>query len=315
MSDPSRQQDHGRHLVLGEGGADPGHPWAAVPWRTILATVGIVLATVVVVQVVLVAVRVIAWTIVAGFFAIVLSPAVRRVQHRVGGRRAVAVGIVVFSTLAIVIGMMTLFLMPVRAQLVQVLSDLPGTIKDAADGQGAVGKLVTKLHLNSYVRDHEDELQRAADNLSSKSFDIATTALNAVLAFVTITVTAFLLLTQAEAMGRATLGVIPHRRRESFRRTAVDAAAAVSGYMVGNLLISLVAGTTSFICLLALQVPNPFVLALWVAFADLIPLVGATLGAAVVVLAAFLDSTTAGIIALIFFVLYQQIENSVLYPR
>ena len=61
--------------------------------------------------------------------------------------------------------------------------------------------------------------------------------------------------------------------------------------------------------------PNPAVFALWVAFADLIPLVGATLGAAVAVLAAYLHSPTAGAVALVFFVVYQQFENSVLQPN
>jgi predicted PurR-regulated permease PerM len=84
--------------------------------------------------------------------------------------------------------------------------------------------------------------------------------------------------------------------------------------MVGNLLISLVAGVAAFICLVSLGVPSPVVLALWVAFADLIPLVGAIIGAAVAVIAAFLTSQAAGIIAIIFFVVYQQVENSVLYP-
>jgi len=64
----------------------------------------------------------------------------------------------------------------------------------------------------------------------------------------------------------------------------------------------------------ALGIPSPVVLALWVAFADLIPLVGATLGAAVCVIAAYLHSPTAGIITIVFFVVYQQIENGVLYP-
>ena len=58
--------------------------------------------------------------------------------------------------------------------------------------------------------------------------------------------------------------------------------------------------------------PSPLILALWVAFADLIPLVGATLGAIAAVIAAFFVSPTAGVIALVFFALYQQFENGVL---
>ena len=98
------------------------------------------------------------------------------------------------------------------------------------------------------------------------------------------------------------------------KRIATDAAAAVSGYVIGNLIVSVIAGVAAFICLLALGVPSPVVLALFVAFADLIPLVGATIGAAVCVIAAYLQSPTAGLISLIFFIVYQQIENGVIYP-
>jgi predicted PurR-regulated permease PerM len=115
-------------------------------------------------------------------------------------------------------------------------------------------------------------------------------------------------------LGSTALAFVPERRRNLARSIAADSARAVSGYMLGNLVISLIAGVTAFVCLLALGVPNPVVLALWVAFADLIPLVGATIGAALAVFAAFLHSPTAGIVSLIFFIVYQQFENSVLQP-
>ena len=288
--------------------------WSTVPWRTIIAAVLITLATYIAVETLLATVRIIAWIIIGGFFAIVLAPAVSRVQPHVGDRRGVATGIVVFSTLAAALGMLGLFLFTVRTQLIAILTDLPGTINQAAEGHGPIGKLVTRLHLTSYVKGHETQLKNAAAKLSSSSFNIATTALAAILAFVTITVIAFLFLTQSAALGQAITGIVPHRHRDTVKHTANDAGAAISGYMIGNLLISLIAGTTSFICLVALGVPSAFVIALWVAFADLIPLVGATLGAVVGVLAAFLVGTTPGVITLIFFVVYQQIENSVLYP-
>jgi predicted PurR-regulated permease PerM len=82
--------------------------------------------------------------------------------------------------------------------------------------------------------------------------------------------------------------------------------------MLGNFLISLIAGAATYILLRILGVPYPEVIALFVAFADLIPLVGATLGAIPTVGLSFLHSTTAGIIALIFYVVYQQFENHVL---
>jgi len=313
---------HERAVILGVTPTDhpdaPEQPhrqtWSDVPWKTIFGSVGVVLGTYILVQVVLMTTQIITWIVVAGFFAIILAPATRRVQARVGGRRNLATGMVLFSTLAAVLGLLTLFLLPVRTQLIAIVTDLPGTVDDAASGRGPVGSLVSKLHLQKLVQDHQQELNDFAEKLSSSSFQYLTAVLSGLVAFLTITVLAFLFLSQTETMGKAALNLVPARRREAVRTTTLDAAAAVSGYMIGNLIISAIAGTTALICLLILGVPGAFVLALFVAVADLIPLVGATIGAVVASLAAFFHSPTAGIVSVIFFILYQQIENSVLYP-
>jgi predicted PurR-regulated permease PerM len=88
----------------------------------------------------------------------------------------------------------------------------------------------------------------------------------------------------------------------------------VGHYVTGNLLISLIAGTTTTAVLLALGVPYALALGLLVAILDLIPLAGATLAAIVVTLVALTDSTTSGIVVLAFFVVYQQLENHLLQP-
>jgi predicted PurR-regulated permease PerM len=301
-------------LHADRGRADERGSWAAVPWRTIVATVGVVLATYVTIRLVLASARILTWVMIAGFFAIVLAPLVNIVQKRVHGRRTLATSLVVFSTLLAMIGLVVLFVMPVRTQLAAIITDLPGTVRKAADGSGPVGRIVKQLNVDGYVRDNEVELTAAADRLSSSTFDTAATILSAAFAFITITLITFLLLTQSQAMSRAIHGSVPPRHHARVNRVATEAAAAVSGFMIGNLLISAIAGVAAFVCLVALGVPSPVVLALWVAFADLMPLVGATLGALVCVLAAYLHSPTSGLIAVIFFVVYQQVENGVIYP-
>lgn len=285
-----------------------------MPWRTILATVGVVVATYATIVAFLAVSRIVMWTAVAGFMAVVLAPLVNRIERRLGGRRVIATGIVVLGTLIAVAGIVALFIMPVRTQLVSIITDLPGTVHDAANGRGPVGHLVHELHIESYVKSNESTLAKAADRLSGSSLQIAERVASAAFAFVTITLMTCLFLSQSAAMGRTALNLLPSRRRGPAQRIATDAAGAVSGYVIGNLIISLIAGTTAFVCLLALGVPSPVVLALWVAVADLIPLVGATLGAAVCVIAAFLQSPTAGIVTIVFFVVYQQVENGLLYP-
>jgi predicted PurR-regulated permease PerM len=123
---------------------------------------------------------------------------------------------------------------------------------------------------------------------------------------------AFLMILEGPAMLRGGLEALPPPKRERVRRVANDCARSISGYMAGNLLISVIAGGATFAFLSITGVPFAGVQALWVAFADLIPMVGATLGAVPVILLSFLHSVPVGIAAIVFFVVYQQFENHVL---
>jgi predicted PurR-regulated permease PerM len=305
-------------LLVDDRNSEPGEPdaiggaWGAVPWRTIAATIASVSAVALLILIVVSALRIVALVVVAGFLAVVLNPLVRRVEGRVRGRRGLATAFVLFTTLAAAVGLLTIFTVPVRAELTRAITDLPGTASAAVEGRGPIGRTIGRLHLETIVRDNKDSLDRAVERLQSSSLGIARTIVVGFLTAVTIFVLTFLFLSQSKALATAALSFIPSDRRRTVARVADEAAAAISGYMIGNLIISVVAGASAFAVLLALRVPSAIVLALWVAFADLIPLVGATIGAVVAVLAAFLHSPTAGIVALVFFVVYQQFENSVL---
>lgn len=288
--------------------------WRVVPWRTIVGTVGVVLGTVALLAAILATARILLLVAVAGFFAIVLSPAVSWVQGHVRDRRSLATAIVMFSTAGIVIGLLVLIVLPVRHQAINIASDLPGTIDEAAQGNGPIGRAVTRLHLQSFVRDHQADLDRWAADLQGSSLSIARRVIDAIVTTLTIFVLTFLFLTQSSTLGASAMSLVPVRRREAVRRAGFDAARAVSGYMLGNLLISVIAGVSTFFVLLVLGVPNPVVLALVVAFADLVPLVGATIGAILASFAAFLHSSTAGVVSVIFFIVYQQFENNAIQP-
>ena len=291
---------------------DEPRPWSQVPWRTIIGTVLVVLATGVLAVLAYRASRVLVLAAIAGFFAVVLAPPVERIQHHLRVPRAVAVCLALFVTLAVVGGMVTLFLLPVRTQLVEVLTDLPGTVRSAAHGRGPLGNLVSKLGLERLVEENQDSLTRQAQSLQDSLPNLISSAVTAALAVITVIVMTALMLTQSAALGRTAIRVVPVRHRLLVQRMGGRAAAAVSGYMIGNLFISVCAGAAAFVFLLLAGVPSPVLLALWVAFADLIPLVGATLGALVAIIAALTVSPGTAIAAVVFFALYQQFENTVL---
>src|SRR5205823_12234697 len=102
--------------------------------------------------------------------------------------------------------------------------------------------------------------------------------------------------------------------RRRWQAVGHDIYRTVGGYVTGNLLISLIAGALTTLVLIVTGVPYAVALGLIVAILDLIPLAGATIAAIIVGAVAFLHSVPAGIIVIVFFVVYQQVENHILQP-
>lgn len=315
---PGSMENSSGSSVEGGGGnhsepqGRPAQTWADVPWRTIIASIGLVMGSCLTLVVIYLASRVFVWVVVSGFFALVLARPVGFVQHKFHARRSVGVAVVVLVATLVLVGLMTMFVFPLRRQLLATLTDLPGTVRLAASGEGALGKLLVRLGLQDLVRQNQTALIRGAESIEGSAPAYLGSVVQSVLAVVTVAVTTCLMLMQSSLLSRAVLRLTPMRHRSLASGVGRDAASAVNGYMSGNLLISGCAGAAAFVLLAVLGVPNLLVLALWVAFADLIPLVGATLGAIAPVIAAFFVSLPAGIIALVFFLVYQQFENSVL---
>jgi predicted PurR-regulated permease PerM len=109
--------------------------------------------------------------------------------------------------------------------------------------------------------------------------------------------------------------LVPATRRERTQALGDEILRKVGAYIGGALFIALCAGLSSFAFLLIAGVAYPAALAVVVAICDLIPQIGAMLGAAVVTVVGFATSIEIGIAAVVFFVLYQQLENWIIYPR
>lgn len=289
--------------------SDPLHP---VPWRTILATIASVVVTYLSYLLLRQLSRIIVWVVVAAFFAVVLTPAVDIVQHRLRARRALATALVFLTGLGLVAGMLFVFIRPIVAQVDTFVGSLPELVADAREGRGAIGSFIERYDLAQYVEENEQQVQDALSGAGRPALDVLRSFFNGVFSVLTILVLTFLMLLRGPELCRGALALVAAPHRERVRLTAADAARAVSGYMLGNLLISLLAGLATWAFLRIVGVPYAEVIALFVAFADLIPLIGATLGAIPTVGLAFLHSTPAGIAAIVFYIVYQQFENHVL---
>jgi predicted PurR-regulated permease PerM len=284
-----------------------------VPWRTIWATIFSVAVVFIGYQAFLAIGRIITYVAVALFFAIVLTPPVDFLQHKARLRRGLAATVVILVGLGLLAAMLYAFIKPLVDSASTFSRDLPQYVEDAQDGKGPIGDLVKRYDLEEKVRDNQDKIQQAVAGFGQNGLDIVRRIFSTIVASLTVGVLTVLLLLEGPHLSQSILQFLPEeRQRERVRTVAVDASRAVSGYVFGNLLISVIAGVAAWIMLFIAGVPYAEVLGLFVAFADLIPLVGATLGAVPTIAFAFLHSVPAGIAAIVFFIVYQQFENSVL---
>jgi predicted PurR-regulated permease PerM len=151
-------------------------------------------------------------------------------------------------------------------------------------------------------------------NLLSSSGQIAISVAGMIAALATILTLTFFLLLGSERYVNAGVGLFPERDQPLVRRLFSHSAGAISGYITGNLAISVICGVTTFVVLLILGMPYAAPLALLVAVLDLIPLVGATLGGALLVVVGLFVEPWKAVVLLVYIVVYQQVEGSVLQP-
>lgn len=257
--------------------------------------------------------KIVVWLVIAGFFAVVLNPAVDFLQYRARMRRGLATLVVFMLGMAALALLLYSFIRPIVDQASEFADNFPEYVEDAQSGEGQIGRLVQRYEIDEWLEENQDRLREGLQGAGEPALNLVRSVANTVVALLTIVVLSILMLLRGPQMLQTGLMTIEdERRRERVRRVAADCARAVTGYVAGNLLISVIAGVTAYVWLWAWGVPFREVLALWVGFADLIPLVGATLGAIPLIGVAFLHSVPAGIGAIVFYVLYQQFENHVL---
>jgi predicted PurR-regulated permease PerM len=282
--------------------------------RTVLRVVGILIATAVVLEVVWIARHVLTWIFIALFLALALNPAVDRLERRIK-RRGLATGVIYLMALGATVGVALLFIPTLVHQVNDFAGKVPDYLDDLTNGRGRLGFLQTKYHLVDKAR------EALNSGGASKLFGISGTALalakgivSVVLATVTIAFMTFFMLLEGPKWVESFFSLLEPESRRRWRAVGLDIYRTVGGYVTGNLLISLLAGALTTIVLLATGVPYALALGLIVAILDLIPLAGATIAAIIVGLVAFLHSIPAGIIVVVFFICYQQVENHIIQP-
>ncbi|MCZ7373999.1 AI-2E family transporter [Micromonospora sp. WMMC250] len=282
--------------------------------RRTLIVIGLVLASAFALAFVYATRRVLTWAVVAAFFAVALKPLVDRLQHRLVRRRSVATLLVFLVAFVLLAILAALILVPLFDEVGRFADRAPGLLHEARAGQGPLGRLLERSGARRYVDEHSDQLRDLGTRLRQPAVGVLRGVVETVAGLVTVIVLAYLMVLEAPRITRGLLAAAGDGRGERLRRVGREVSRTVTGYLTGNLLISVICGLLTYLVLVLTGVPFAAVIALLVAVADLIPLVGATLGAVIAAGAGFLHSPTAGVVVLVFFVVYQQVENHLLQP-
>jgi predicted PurR-regulated permease PerM len=306
---PSQIHPAGRMARLWRA-ADDRH----VPLRTIVTAVAVVAVTYLAGKLIYRLRDVLVLILVAGFVAVLLNPLVVLLERHLVRRRGAAVAIVTILATIVFIGLAVAFGYPLVNGITNLANKLPTYVANAQHGTGWIGHLVRRYHVQSWVQRNAPKLVNFAQGLSKPALTIGEGAISLLIELATIFILVLLLLLEAPKMRRGLLGSMTPDRAAGVTRVASEVNQAVTGYMLGNLLTSLIAGVVVFVTLMILGVPFPVLWGLWVAMVDFLPMIGGALAGIPTVLFAFTQGLTAGIATAVVFLVYTQVENHILNP-
>lgn len=249
--------------------------------------------------------------LIAAVLALGLDPVVARLVARGWGRGRAS--LFVFASLFVIVAAIVIITVgPLWDQVVEFVRQLPvywDQLSSSAGFQTIISES-TQASVHSDLKGVVDDIPEAASTL----LGLAGGLFGTVLSLVTLTFLALFLLMERPTITDWLFGFTPPEVEARWRPVVEDSIFQVSNSLIGNVAISLVAATVAGVSAWIFGLPFPIVLAVITGFLDLIPQIGATIAAIILVLVGLTVSTEAAIAMLIIQLVYQQLENYVVYP-
>ena len=248
---------------------------------------------------------------IAAFLAVGLDPAVAWLERK-GLKRGLAVALIFLALLLVIVGFVAAVVPPLVEQVTNFATQLPEYIDNLANRNERVAQFVEDNDIPAKLRASvEDAPTKIGGSLGTVA-GVAGSVLGKIFNGLTVIVLMIYFLLSLRRTREGSLKLVPQTKRARVQELADPILEKIGSYIAGNVAVSIIAGVVSFIFFAITGIPYPVALALWVAIADLIPLVGATLGMVPAVIVAFFIGWPIGIATLVFFLIYQQLENYVI---
>ncbi len=292
----------------------PRDPLGRAVLRTILIAVAVALILYIVYQLR----RPITWLVIAAFIAIAMSGPVN-LFHRLTGRRGIAIALSYTGLVLIPLALGALLIPTLVGQVEDLAADVPEYAQDITtfvQENQTLNDLNQKYDFTSEIESLAGELPGRIGDAAGVLQDIGVGVVNSIFIAITILILSIFMVSSGQRWSAALVRSQPAERAEHVERALRHIANAIGNYVGGALLQATIAGIGAFIILSILGAPFAGPLALVIAFFDLIPVVGATIGAVLVALVMlFVDFPVGLIVWVVWAIVYQQIENYVIQPQ
>jgi len=286
--------------------------------RSVLRVVLIVAVSVLTLYLIWVLRKPLTWIVIAGFIAIAVAPPIHFLEQRMK-RRGPSIALVYLGLILVPVLVAAVLVPPIVTEANRLVDKVPeyaADLREFATNNSTLRSLEQDYDITGRLEEQAGKLPEKLGGAAGVLSDIGLGVVNSLFAFITILILSVFMVGSGRRWIDAAIGSRPSSHQPILRRAAGDISRAVGGYCAGALGQATVAGITSFIVLSILGVPYAAALALIIALLDLVPLVGATLGAIVVgVVTLFNDFPTDTIVWAAWSVIYQQVENTVIQPR
>lgn len=285
--------------------------------RGVVRTVLIVVAVLLSLYLIYLLRKPIGWLLIATFLAVALSGPVNVLHRRM--RRGFAISIVYLGLLMVPIGIGALIVPPIVTGAEDLAKNAPAYARDVTDfvnENARLQQLNDDYDITAKLQDEAAKLPEKLGDAATVLSDVGLGIVNSIFAVVTILILTAFMLGGGRRWISTWLRFAPEDRAARVERVVDRSARAVGNYVAGALAQALLAAVASFVVLTILGVPFAAPLALIIFFLDLIPMVGATIGAIIVgVVTLFGDFPTDTIIWVVWSIVYQQVENNLVQPQ
>ena len=255
----------------------------------------------------------------AFFLALALNGPVywlsQRAPGKLRGSRSIATTLSFLIVILLLGGFMASIVPPLVKQTENLVNASPHLVRDFRSQDSEIGRVIRKYHLEKQVNNFSSQLSERLKHSGGSAFSTASKVGTSAFSLLTILALTFMMLVEGPAWIAFGRELVPNKHHAMADRVTRDMYRVIKGYVNGQVFLAALAAILIMPAVLILHIGYPAALIVIIFVCGLIPMVGHTIGAIIITAVALFHSSSAAVVILAYYILYQQIENYLIQPR